>query len=213
MFFTEIVYIHNKPLIFTNDTQRYRQDHPDTSSYFTLTGVAMEKILLARQRLADNTTPGGIIEAESMEAVHHCLEKAFATIEAAGGVVSNQEGAVLMIYRRGKWDLPKGKRDDDEAIEHCARREVMEETGLPELVLGDKITETYHVYIQDGQELLKTTHWFHMKADKALELTPQEEEDILEVRWVAEKKLGKYLGQSYPAIKELLLKAGKKWEE
>jgi len=87
----------------------------------------------------------------------------------------------------------------------------MEETGLPEIVIGDKICETYHVYVQDETELLKTTHWYNMKAKKAFELFPQKEENILEARWVAEKKLGMYVNQSYEAIKEILNESGKKW--
>ncbi len=37
---------------------------------------------------------------------------------------------ILMIFRRGKWDLPKGKLDKGESLEACALREVEEETGL-----------------------------------------------------------------------------------
>ncbi len=33
----------------------------------------------------------------------------FKIIEAAGGFVKNEKGECLFIYRRGKWDLPKGK--------------------------------------------------------------------------------------------------------
>jgi 8-oxo-dGTP pyrophosphatase MutT (NUDIX family) len=33
----------------------------------------------------------------------------FKIIEAAGGVVKNGRGEILFIFRRGKWDLPKGK--------------------------------------------------------------------------------------------------------
>jgi len=33
----------------------------------------------------------------------------FKIIEAAGGFVKNQRGEYLFIFRRGKWDLPKGK--------------------------------------------------------------------------------------------------------
>jgi glyoxylate carboligase len=32
-------------------------------------------------------------------------------IIAGGGVVTNAQGDLLMIFRRGKWDLPKGKLD------------------------------------------------------------------------------------------------------
>ncbi|MFM8758223.1 MAG: NUDIX domain-containing protein, partial [Methylophilaceae bacterium] len=46
------------------------------------------------------------------------------TLIAAGGLVENELGQVLMIFRRGKWDLPKGKLDPNESIDECALREV-----------------------------------------------------------------------------------------
>ena len=57
-------------------------------------------------------------------------------ILAGGGVVTNEHGDLLMIFRRGKWDLPKGKLDKGETIEACALREVTEETGVQNLTLG-----------------------------------------------------------------------------
>jgi len=47
----------------------------------------------------------------------------------AGGLVTNENNELLMIFRRGKWDLPKGKADEGETVEACALREVEEETG------------------------------------------------------------------------------------
>ena len=41
-------------------------------------------------------------------------------ITAAGGLVQNNEGAFLLIFRRGFWDLPKGKLDVGESIPDCA---------------------------------------------------------------------------------------------
>ena len=32
-------------------------------------------------------------------------------VKAAGGLVMNKEGKLLFIYRKGIWDLPKGKVD------------------------------------------------------------------------------------------------------
>ena len=53
----------------------------------------------------------------------------FKVIEAAGGVVMNEKNDILVIFRSGKWDLPKGKIDKNESIRSAALREVMEETG------------------------------------------------------------------------------------
>ena len=51
-------------------------------------------------------------------------------IQAGGGLVENEKGEVLFMFRRGKWDLPKGKLDPGETLEACALREVEEETGV-----------------------------------------------------------------------------------
>ena len=41
----------------------------------------------------------------------------------------------LLIYRRGKWDLPKGKLDYEESPEQAGVREVEEECGIGQLKL------------------------------------------------------------------------------
>ena len=41
----------------------------------------------------------------------------------------------VFIFRRGKWDLPKGKSDIGETNKQTALREVIEETGIKELVI------------------------------------------------------------------------------
>ena len=87
-------------------------------------------------------------------------------IIAAGGLVQNEQGELLMIYRRGKWDLPKGKLDKNETIEACAVREVMEETGLTNIELGKWIDTGYHLYFDPylNEDVIKETHWFAMRA-------------------------------------------------
>ena len=116
-----------------------------------------------------------------------------------------------MIYRRGKWDLPKGKRDDGEEIDYCALREVSEETGLQQLTLGDKICDTYHVYAQNGQSLLKCTAWFKMFGSSKEKLVPQKEENILDARWINIREMGPVVFKSYEAIREVLHAAEVKW--
>ena len=59
----------------------------------------------------------------------------FPLIRAAGGVVrkNNIHGPVLMMFRRGRWDLPKGKIDEGEGRRAAAIREVQEECGIQHL--------------------------------------------------------------------------------
>jgi ADP-ribose pyrophosphatase YjhB (NUDIX family) len=117
-----------------------------------------------------------------------------------------------MIYRRGKWDLPKGKLDLGEQIDECALREVAEETGLHTLVLDGKICDTYHIYAQGGDQLLKQTSWYRMNGSVADKLRPQKEENIIEARWVSEAELAPLAAKSYEAIREVLKASGLHWE-
>src|SRR5699024_126934 len=44
-------------------------------------------------------------------------------ITAGGGLVYNPNKEILFIYRRGCWDLPKGKAEKNESLEETALRE------------------------------------------------------------------------------------------
>lgn len=129
-------------------------------------------------------------------------------IIAAGGLVTNDQGDLLMIYRRGKWDLPKGKQDDGESIAACAVREVEEETGLKQVILGDSLGITLHTYEQDGVEIEKETHWFKMLAPGVQQLVPQTEEDIEKIEWVNKAALKTYLQNTYANIAEIVARSG-----
>lgn len=118
-------------------------------------------------------------------------------VTAAGGLVYRQSGGhwdVLLIYRNGMWDLPKGMLEQDESIRECARREVAEETGISPPEIKRKLTITKHTYSRDGKRYRKTTHWFSMTANRRQSFSPQVEEGIEKVCWVelkeAEQKLG-----------------------
>ena len=205
MFFERKIYSNNKPLILTSSAEQYMLRHPDTAGYLFLKGALARNFRIAQKHLNSADATGALIEDVSVEALKSGIKAVFLPVEAAGGVVSNPQNEVLMIYRRGKWDLPKGKRDEGEQIPECALREVREETGLPEaLHLGDKICTTYHVYAQDDREMLKTTHWYKMDVPQSYPLVPQEEEDILEAKWVNERQQEQYLDHSYHAVREVL---------
>jgi 8-oxo-dGTP pyrophosphatase MutT (NUDIX family) len=124
-------------------------------------------------------------------------------IIAAGGLVQNSKGEILLIYRRGFWDLPKGKLDAGELIPECAIREVQEETGIQTLDLGPLICTTKHTYFDTwlNQDVEKHTHWYAMLSLANETLVPQTEEDIEKIEWVPVNELPQYLLQTYPTIR------------
>ena len=124
-------------------------------------------------------------------------------VEAAGGLVYNDKNQLLMIFRNGKWDLPKGKLEIGEDIESCSIREVEEECGIKGLQITERISDTYHTYELKGEKILKRTYWFKMKTNFEGELTPQKEEGITEVCWVRKENIIEKLKNSYGNIQDL----------
>lgn len=119
----------------------------------------------------------------NVEKMYRDFSSHFKIIEAAGGLVFNRDKELLVIYRRGSWDLPKGKIDSEESKEAAAVREVREETGLKQLALGAYLGLTLHTYKdQKDRRVLKQTHWFEM-ATPEYQLKPQTEEDIETAIW------------------------------
>lgn len=120
-------------------------------------------------------------------------------VTAAGGVLFKKvEGGpqVLLIFRRGVWDLPKGKVEGEESIRECAQREVSEEVGCPLPGILQKLTTTYHEYDENGEHIGKTTHWYAMQISAEMNdgFTPEKKEDITDVAWIpldeAREKVG-----------------------
>ncbi len=125
-------------------------------------------------------------------------------VEAAGGLVQNQHGDWLFIYRNGMWDLPKGKLEKGESIENCAIREVAEECGIQEPTIIKPLKMTYHTYTLKGQRILKPTYWFLMTSSDDSELVPQTEEGISEVKWVSTKEAKVLASNSFGSIKQVV---------
>ncbi|MBL0308714.1 MAG: NUDIX domain-containing protein [Bacteroidetes bacterium] len=133
------------------------------------------------------------------------LKKKVKLIIAGGGIVWNEHGELLMIYRKGMWDLPKGKIEPDENIQAGAQREVEEETGVIIQSATDKFVKTYHTYQMNGKNCLKETSWFEMSSyPNQNNLKPQTQEGITEARWVKKVDLENYQKDSYPLISDLI---------
>ena len=146
----------------------------------------------------------GIIINKDLEKLKKTFFKHFIIIEAAGGIVQNDEKDILFIYRRGKWDLPKGKIEINETPEICAHREIEEETGVKKLTLKKKINETYHTYNEYGKHYLKISHWYYFTCSSSQKLLPQTEEDITEIKWITTKDIEIPITNTYQNIKDIL---------
>lgn len=134
-------------------------------------------------------------------------------VDAAGGLIyrKNADGLpeVVMIYRWGKWDLPKGKREDGESTADCATREVSEELGIPRPEIDREIAHSYHEYERKGKTWGKTVYWYAMTTG-ADTFRPMREEDIEDAKWVSVDKAIECVG--YDTLRPVLQKL-KDWLE
>lgn len=145
---------------------------------------------------------------DNPELTYERLRKLFTEVDAAGGLICNDLGEFLLIFRNGMWDLPKGKREKGESTAENAVREVMEECGIPAPELGELICVTDHTYHRGGQFVLKHTYWYSMSVSSSAPTRPQTEEGITQTAWVPAGEIRQYAGQTYPSINEVFEKAG-----
>ena len=197
------IYFADKVIIFDNNTEKYNQGTAILS--FEREGIPCEKEAILKmleplKRL--------VVVAENPEEALSEFCSRFKRIKAAGGLVVNKEGNILMIFRFNRWDLPKGKLEPGEAIEHCSTREVSEETGINGLVRGKYLCDTFHMYQLKGEWIVKTTSWYAMSYAGDEPLKPQTEEGITGIEWVPVEKLDKYLHTSYSTTKDVFESAG-----
>jgi ADP-ribose pyrophosphatase YjhB (NUDIX family) len=211
MIFSQKIYYNDKPLILVTDMEAYLDANPVAEMYQFFSGASLKSFSQALQLLDRPGSMGAIIEDVSEKALEEQLTAMYQPIMAGGGLVFNEDHALLMIFRRGKWDLPKGKLDEGEDIADCALREVSEETGLQTLSLDGKLCDSYHIYHQDGVSYLKHTVWYRMNGTAADKLLPQKEENILEAKWVNEREIGPLAARTYEAVRDVLKIAGLRW--
>lgn len=147
-------------------------------------------------------------EESSIETIFRQVCSSFTEINAGGGIIRNEKGEYLMIFRNGVWDLPKGKQEEGEPIAETAIREVMEECGMEKLIEDELLCITHHCYKMHGKFMLKHTYWFNMRCGSAKIPVPQIEENITKAEWISREKVASCLENSYPSIREVFIKAG-----
>ncbi|HDR90392.1 MAG TPA: NUDIX domain-containing protein [Bacteroidetes bacterium] len=198
------VFYNNRPVFLTNQADTV----PEVSGLRVIPfsdNKSLEKELDYFER--NRKEKGLVFTYPDEEALFKRFCQSFQQINAAGGLVRDNAGRVLLIKRRGVWDLPKGKLHRDEPAETGALREVGEETGLDHLVIEKKITDTYHTYLSGGTPCLKKTTWYLMQAAGNTSPTPQTEEDITEVQWFVPPIPQEIRKATFASIADVLRKA------
>ncbi len=131
----------------------------------------------------------------------------FVYIKAAGGLVQNDKGDLLMIYRNKHWDLPKGKMESGETPDQTAVREVEEECGVTKLKITNELMLTHHIFFQDKYECIKRTYWYEMKCSDLAKPKPQAKEGILKAEWLRRDDVKKVWNKIYPSLREVITAA------
>ena len=198
------IYFNDKPLFLCDNIDASIQPliHHDDSVFIDELNSHTVKAMI--HEMQQPQVHAGVFYHQDLDALKKAFLKKFSIVKAGGGVVFNEKEEVLLIFRRGKWDLPKGKQDKKETIEACAIRETEEETGLKNISLAKLLTITYHTYHEGARFKLKETYWFILSVSGMQQLTPQTEEDIEELKWVKPLELKKYMNNSYASVQDVL---------
>jgi 8-oxo-dGTP pyrophosphatase MutT (NUDIX family) len=189
------VFVNDKPLFLTNEIAKETD-----FQLFLLESIDIEQLII---KMFNNKILKAYLYYPDEKAILKKVKEKIPVNKAGGGLVYNNKGEVLFIFRNGKWDLPKGGIEKGEEIEETAVREVEEETGVTGLKITKKLQKTYHIFKRNGRYKLKITHWFEMNTN--YEGTPfaQVEEGIEKAVWLNPEQVKEALKNSFENIKLL----------
>jgi len=198
------IYFDNKPLFLCDSVDEVITPfiHHDDAVFIDELDSHTVKSMIHEMQL--EKVHAGVFLHADLEALRKAFYKKFTLVQAAGGLVENEKGEILLIFRRGKWDLPKGKLDKGETLSECAVREVEEETGLQRIHLLSPLPVTYHTYHEGSKYILKESYWYHMKVEGAQQLVPQTGEGIDVVKWVSREKARDYYPECFPSVIDVM---------
>lgn len=202
------IYFGDKPFIITNQLNPEEQDLSGKHGTIMLNHYNEASLLQATYQLESTPANAVVVLTDKAEAAFQLFQSFFVNVQTGGGLIENEKGEYLFIFRRKKWDLPKGKLDEGETIEECALREVEEETGLKEVSLQKFMLHTWHCYPERGQRILKQGSWYYMTCSSAQKLVPQIEEDIEEIIWLPKAEWPLVLQNTFQSIKDVLAAEG-----
>ena len=204
------IYINETPLILLSSedvkSHLYKTKHSLIARYPGKTKFLLNYIDMLEKR---NDFEYVAIHAENPKKLLSDFKSLYYIVEAAGGLVYNDKGKNLFIFRNGTWDLPKGKLEKDEKKKACAVREVQEECGIKNITIGEKLISTFHTYKnKKGIRVLKLVHWYLMHSNDK-KLKPQEKEGIKKVKWMSTGEFLKGPDRTFNTIYDVLLHAFK----
>lgn len=201
------IFFDNKPLFLCDKIDETTEPyvHHDDAVFIDELDIHTVKTMI--HEMQEPEVHAGVFLNADLEALKKEFWKKFKIVKAAGGLVLNEENKILMIFRRGKWDLPKGKLDKGETLEQCAVREVEEETGLTNITLQSPLIITYHTYHEGSKFVLKESYWYNMKVSGIQNLTPQTEEDISAIKWATFTEAEELFPECFPSVVDVIQKA------
>ena len=192
------VFFNQKPLILTNKIQ----DFSDTEPLLFIKYTSVTQIIKA---LKSSKNSKVFLYHKDMNKLWKGFKKKFPIVEAAGGLVKRTDNKLLFIFRNNKWDLPKGGVEKKELIIDAAIREVTEETGVGDIIVEKKISETYHIFKKGKRFRLKKTYWFKMSTTYMGKTNPQTDEGIEKTKWVSNKNIEDILNDAFENIRIIVL--------
>jgi len=198
------IYFDDKPLFLCDNVDATLQPYVHHDDAVFIDELNLHTIKSMIHEMQESSVHAGVFFHKDLKELKDTFFKKFTLVKAAGGFVLNGNNEVLMMFRRGNWDLPKGKLDKKESFEECAVRETREETGLKRIKLISPLNTTYHTYHEGTRFVLKETRWFKMKVSNEQKLTPQAAEQITKLEWVEKNDLKKYLQNSFPLVNDVL---------
>lgn len=167
------VFINNLSIILTSKNKSLTQENSFLLSSITLNEI-LKKVRKHKKIFLYHPKKSELLKV---------FKSKIKVIFASGGIVKNDNNQILFIYRRGKWDLPKGKAEKGESIRETAVREVIEETGIEKLKIDKYFSNTFHIVRNNKKYFLKETSWFLMSSNFKGKLKPQLNEGIKSVKW------------------------------
>ena len=192
------VFFNQKPLILTDKIQYISDTEP-------LLFIKYSSVTQIIKALKSSKNSKVFLYHKDMDKLWKGFKKKFPIVEAAGGLVKRTDNKFLFIFRNNKWDLPKGGVEKKELIIDAAKREVIEETGVSDIIVKNKISETYHIFKKGKRFRLKKTYWFKMSTTYMGKTNPQTEEGIEKTKWVSNKNIQDILNDAFENIRIIVL--------